>query len=204
MDKLDSPTEPRDTKAPQPPRATAGQFLSTRISKARHDLRNPLSDIMGFGEILQEEALAAGHQHLIPDFHAVHEAAAHIFAEVNHCLNLDNIKFEPGNIRKLRQTIHVYSEKIITLTESLSEKCDILENNSFGDDLLRITGSARQLQALAPALLDSLADVEPGQVTAMESGATSPLIVQTGVAPLLPHPGAGKQPLLGTLLVVDD
>jgi len=204
MEQPDSPAESRDTNLPQPTRAAAGQFLSTRVSRARHDLRNSLSDILGFGEILQEEALAAGHQHLIPDFHAVHEAAAHIFAEVNHCLNLDNIKFEPGNIRKLRQTIHVYSEKIITLTESLSEKCDILENNSFGDDLLRITGSARQLQALAPALLDSLADVEPGQVTALESAASSSLIQQTGVAFLLPQARSGKQPLLGTLLVVDD
>src|SRR5438094_3890116 len=187
MEKPDSPAESREPKLPQPPRATAGQFLSIRVSKARHDLRNPLSDILGFGEILQEEAWAAGHQHLIPDFHAVHEAAAHIFAEVNHCLNLDNIKSEPENIRKLQQTIQVYSEKIITLTESLSEKCDTLENNSFGDDMLRITGSARQLQTLAPTLLDSLADVEPGQATAMESAATSSLIGQTGVAPLPPH-----------------
>src|SRR6266487_4108216 len=204
MEKPDSPGESRDPNLPQTPRAVAGQFLSTRISKARHDLRNPLSDILGFGEILQEEAWAAGHQHLIPDFHAVHEAAAHIFAEVNHCLNLDNIKSEPENIRKLQQTILVYSEKIITLTESLSEKCDTLENNSFGDDLLRITGSARQLQTLTPALLDSLADVEPAQVTAMESAATASLIQQTGVASLLTQASAGKQPLLGTLLVVDD
>jgi adenylate cyclase len=204
MDQLDSPAGSRDPTLPHPPRATAGQSLSTRVSKARHDLRNPLIYILGFGEILQEEALAAGHRQLVPDFHAVHEAAAHIFAEVNHCLNLDNIKSDPGNIRKLQQTIQVYSERIITLTERLSGKCDTLENNSFGDDLLRITGPARQLQTLAPALLDSLADVEPGQVTAMESAAASYLIQQTGVEALLLHGSAGKQPLLGTLLVVDD
>src|SRR5437667_681844 len=198
------PVQSRLVSSSQPPSAAAGQLLSARISKARHDLRNPLSDILGFGEILQEEAWAAGHQHLLPDFQAVHEAAAHIFAEVNHCLNLDNIKSEPENIRKLQQTIQVYSEKIITLTEGLSEKCDTLENNSFGDDLLRITGSARQLQTLVPALLDSLADVEPSQVTALESAATASLIQQIGVASLLSHASAGKQPLVGTLLVVDD
>src|SRR2546422_7758747 len=204
MEKPDSPAESRDPNLPQPPRATAGQFLSTRISKARHDLRNPLSDIMGFGEILQEEAWAAGHQHLIPDFHAVHEAAAHIFAEVNHCLNLDNIKSEPDNIRKLQQTIQVYTEKIIARTETLSEKCDTLENNSFGDDLLRITGSARQLQTMAPALLDSLANAAPSQVAAMELAATS-LVTQEAVrASPVPLAHASKQPLLGTLLVVDD
>src|SRR5216684_4423157 len=105
MEKPHSPAGSRDSNLPQPPRATGGRFLGTRVSKARHDLRNPLSDILGFGEILQEEALAAGHHLLIPGFHAVHEAAAHIFAEVNHCLSLDNIKAEPENLGKLRQTI---------------------------------------------------------------------------------------------------
>ena len=125
-----------------------------QVSKARHDLRNPLSDILGFGQILQEEALAAGHLHLIPDFQTVQEAATHIFVEVNHCLNLDTIKSEPESLPRLRRTIHLYSEKIIALAEGLSEKCDTLQNNSFGDDLLRIMGSARQLQTLAPTLLD--------------------------------------------------
>src|SRR5438034_11266039 len=113
MEKPDSPGESRDPNLPQTPRAVAGQFLSTRISKARHDLRNPLSDILGFGQILQEEALAAGHLHLIPDFQNVQEAATHIFVEVNHCLNLDTIKSEPESLPKLQQTIHQYSEKII-------------------------------------------------------------------------------------------
>src|ERR1041385_6422346 len=130
---------------------------TSRLGRARHDLRNPLSEILGFGQILQEEALAAGHVHLVPDFQTVQEAATHIFVEVNHCLNLDTLKSEPESIPKLGQTIHLFSEKISALAEDLSEKCDTMENNSFGDDLLRITGSARRLQTLAPGLLDSLA-----------------------------------------------
>src|SRR6266567_694587 len=78
----------------QPPGPAVSQIVSTQVSKARHDLRNPLSDILGFGQILQEEALAAGHLHLIPDFQTVQETATHIFVEVNHCLNLDTLKSE--------------------------------------------------------------------------------------------------------------
>ena len=43
-EKPDSPAESRDPNLPQPTRASAGQFLSTRVSRARHDLRNSLSD----------------------------------------------------------------------------------------------------------------------------------------------------------------
>src|SRR5690349_9628516 len=101
MEKSSNPAESREPSRPPSSAAGAGRFLGTRVSKARHDLRNPLSDILGFGEILEEEALAAGHHLLIPDFHAVHEAASHIFTEVNHCLNLDNIKSAPENLGKL-------------------------------------------------------------------------------------------------------
>src|SRR6266536_593147 len=90
--------EPSPVASSQPPSAAAGLVVSTQVSKARHDLRNPLSDILGFGQILQEEALAAGHLHLIPDFQNVQEAATHIFVEVNHCLNLDTIKSEPESL----------------------------------------------------------------------------------------------------------
>ena len=196
--------QPRLVPVPQPTSAAAAQLLSARVSRARHDLRNPLSDILGFGQILQEETLAAGHLHLIPDFQTVQEAATHIFAEVNHCLNLDTIKSEPESLVKLRRTIHIYSEKIIALTERLSEKCDTLENNSFGDDLLRITGSARQLQTLAPALLDSLTKAESSPVPAIDSGTSSPLSQEANrESPLLPAIAA-KQPIAGTVLVVDD
>src|SRR5439155_24271279 len=100
--------------------------------------------------------------------------------------------------------IHTYSEKIIALTERLSEKCDTLENNSFGDDLLRITGSARQLQTLAPALLDSLTKAESSPVPAIDSGTSSPLSQEANrESPLLPAIAA-KQAIVGTVLVADD
>src|SRR5206468_7784737 len=194
--------QPRLVPVPQPTSAAAAQLLSARIRRARHDLRNPLSDILGFGQILQEETLAAGHLHLIPDFQTVQEAATHIFAEVNHCLNLDTIKSEPESLVKLRRTIHGYSEKIIALTESLSEKCDILENNSFGDDLLRITGSARQLLTLAPALLDSLTKAESSRPPAIESGGPSPSGPEANLESPVSPAAAAKQAIPGTALVV--
>jgi adenylate cyclase len=185
-----------------PPASSPGQSWTSRLGRARHDLRNPLSEIMGFGQILQEEAFAAGHLHLLPDFQSVQEAATHIFVEVNHCLNSDTIKSEPESLPKLGQTIHLFSEKIIALVENLSEKCDTLDNNSFGDDLLRITGSARQLQTLAPALLDSLAKAESSQLSALESG--SPLCQETHRESSVAAAPSAKQAILGTVLVVDD
>ena len=38
--------------------------VSTRVARARHDLRNALGEIIGFSEILREEAGDLGHTHL--------------------------------------------------------------------------------------------------------------------------------------------
>jgi signal transduction histidine kinase len=57
---------------------------TSRLSRIRHDLRNPLSEILGFSEILQEEAIERGLQAMLPEFGAIHQSASRIFAEVNH------------------------------------------------------------------------------------------------------------------------
>jgi sigma-B regulation protein RsbU (phosphoserine phosphatase) len=128
-----------------------------RLSRIRHDLRNPLSEILGFSEILQEEAGERGLQPLLPGFGAIHQAAARIFAEVNHWLNPDTIGQSPESFQELERTIQALAERIIATAEGLSEQCDALENNWGGDDLLRIAGAARRLREDSPAMLRELA-----------------------------------------------
>src|SRR6266516_3355848 len=141
-------------KPPTPP----GQSGRSRLGRARHDLRNPLSEILGFSEILQEEAAERGLEQMVPGFAAIHQSAARIFAEVNHWLNPDTIQLTPESFHELERTVQSLSQRIISTAENLSEKCDELENNWVGDDLLRIEGAARKLQDLAPPLLQQLAD----------------------------------------------
>lgn len=38
--------------------------VPARVAKARHDLRNPLGEIIGYAEILAEEAVELGHPQL--------------------------------------------------------------------------------------------------------------------------------------------
>src|SRR5437899_2593863 len=111
------------------PASPASQSWSSRLGQARHDLRSPLSEIFGFSEILQEEAAERGLQQMIPGFAAIHQSAARILAEVNHWLNRDTIRMTPESFHELEQTIQSLSQRIISTAESLSEKCDDLENN---------------------------------------------------------------------------
>src|SRR5271154_7196686 len=94
----------------QPP-DPEGQTWVGRLSRIRHDLRNPLSEILGFTEILQEEAIEHGHQPVLPGLETIHQAATRIFAEVNHWLTPDTLRQAATNLEELKLTIKTLSER---------------------------------------------------------------------------------------------
>ena len=176
-----------------------------RLSRVRHDLRNPLSEILGFSEILQEEVGERGLQSLLPGFGAIHQAAARIFAEVNHWLNPDTIGQSPESFQELERTIQSLAERIIATAEGLSEKCDALENNRGGDDLLRIAGAARRLREDSPAMLRELAIAYAGGNGGQGVGANEKADRDTSIqAKRLNGVEVEHGSASGSLLIVDD
>ncbi len=176
-----------------------------RLSRIRHDLRNHLSEILGFSEILQEEAVERGLQPLLPGFQAIHQMAARIFAEVNHWLSPDTIGQTSASFQELERTIQSLAESIISTAEGLSGKCDDLENNWVGDDLLRIAGAARRLRDSAPALLRELAAAFAASGEGKASGLGDAAGRDTSIqAKRLPGAEAEPGSASGSLLIVDD
>jgi phosphoserine phosphatase RsbU/P len=171
---------------------------SAVAAQVRHDLRNPLSDILGFCDVLREEAVERKLDHLLAEFALIHEAAARIFADVNHALSPENLKHRTTDFNALEAMILLHAEKILSTTESLSTKCDLLEPNSFGDDLLRITSSARRLRDAVPALLARIREA-PGDLLSAAGRVLSPESDTTRF-----QVRSGLTAEAASLLVVDD
>ena len=195
-----------DPDQPSDPRASPeGQSWSSRLGRARHDLRNPLSEILGFSEILQEEAAERGLEQMVPGFAAIHQSAARIFAEVNHWLNPDTIQLTPESFHELERTVQSLSQRIIATAESLSEKCDDLENNWVGDDLLRIEGAARKLRDSAPPLLRELGDPFAAKGRPAEDDTTELVTGKNSAETAFLREFEGEPGTVsGSLLIVDD
>ena len=173
-------------------------FSGAIAAKVRHDLRNPLSDILGFCDVLREEAVERQLDQLLPDFTLIHDAASRIFADVNHALSPENLKLGTADFSALEAMIRLHAEKVLFSAESLSEKCDLLEPNSFGDDLLRIASSARKLRDGTPALLARIRE------RPTDLAAASGLVPPADSATTHFHAKDDKNPQTATLLVVDD
>ena len=206
------PLNPPGPEASPPPAPAAGQTLSSQVGRVRHDLRSPLTDILGFSEMLEEEAQEHGHVQLLPELQQLHQLAADILRQVNQTLDPQHLKANPGAPEELRQTIVALADQIIGATDSLSRKCAQLASDPFGEDLLRITVSTRKLTELAaglPALMTELAlgraerQAAPRAVPGRETGDTA-YLGDTGWEVRTKEPGVGPAAATGALLVVED
>jgi adenylate cyclase len=60
-------------------------------SKARHDLRTPINQILGYSELLQEEAEEAAHSTYVPDLQKIQTAARRLLALIDEHLSPDRL-----------------------------------------------------------------------------------------------------------------
>lgn len=157
--------------AARPPMPAAARSAGSRLGKVRHDLHNPLNDILGFSELLQEEARAKQEGGLLPELEAIHQAAGRLLRQINHTLNLEHLKVNPGALDQLQQTGDSLLNQILAVIESLSAKCALLADRTFGEDLARIAASTRSLMQLMPALLPLVTPAELAAAAGLESAA---------------------------------
>ncbi len=134
------------------------QFIPVpaRVAKARHDLRNPLGEIIGFAEILGEEAPLLAQPQLQPAFAALCADASALLKEINETLELDNLRNEPASVESLRADILAYGQRASAAAGELRVQCGRLPDQPFLDDLGRITTAACHLTERAPLLLADL------------------------------------------------
>jgi signal transduction histidine kinase/CheY-like chemotaxis protein/streptogramin lyase len=67
---------------------TKSQFLANMS----HELRTPMNAIIGYSEMLQEEADDLGQQGFIPDLQKIHSAGKHLLTLINDILDLSKIE----------------------------------------------------------------------------------------------------------------
>lgn len=183
------------------------------IASKRHDLRTPIGAIIGYGEILLEDAREGGESDLAVDLEKVLKAGQMLLRTVNDIL--DPAKIETGQINlanleelgtRIRHemrsdinTVRGYTEMLLEDTEGNAEFADVAA------DLKKIHRSAGELLELINEIIQ-FSGVLTGQIdiTPDDSG-ESPLIqgVVATMQQLDSERGASRE-LPGNILVVDD
>ncbi|MBI3417750.1 MAG: response regulator [Verrucomicrobia bacterium] len=136
--------------------AGEGAWHAHRVSQARHDLRNPTSEVLGFTEMLLEEAVAANRAEVVAALRAIYEAASQILKQVNQTLDLQKLQAEAYLLDELRVAIRHSTERISATGENLLRTSAPFPTESFAGDLRRILDAAGRLRDVSPGLLAAL------------------------------------------------
>jgi signal transduction histidine kinase/CheY-like chemotaxis protein len=70
----------------------ANQAKSTFLANMSHELRTPMNAILGYSEMLAEEAEDIGQDDFIPDLKKIHQAGTHLLSLINDVLDLSKIE----------------------------------------------------------------------------------------------------------------
>jgi DNA-binding response OmpR family regulator/anti-sigma regulatory factor (Ser/Thr protein kinase) len=100
----------------------ANQSKSSFLANMSHELRTPMNAIIGYSEMLMEEAEDIGQEDFIPDLRKIHGAAQHLLSLINDILDLS--KIEAGRMELFLENFEIKSlvEDVVATIHPLIEK----------------------------------------------------------------------------------
>ena len=100
----------------------ANQAKSQFLANMSHELRTPLNAVIGYSEMLQEDASDLGHSQYIPDLEKIAQSGKHLLTVINDILDLSKIEAGKMEVRpETFQVAHLVND-VKTIITPLVEK----------------------------------------------------------------------------------
>ena len=170
-----------------------------RSPSLKHELRTPLNHIIGYCEMLTEEAQDQGLEKLLPDLERIHSAGRRLLSVINDVCDPERLPVFQSNPSLLDHDVRTPLNQIIGYAEMLQEDARESGHATLIPDLERIHSAARELLRRVVIHFSDTSDITAASQGETPEGATTFFRRQRvePAAPTSPTPG-------GRLLVVDD
>lgn len=173
------------------------------ISKARHNLKNPVNAILGFSEMLIEDCEDEGIDDILPDLKKVHDSGIEILKIIEESLSDSNVEVSGEKIseigRKMEISLRTPINTVIGYSEMLQEDADDIELDTLHEDLEKIIKSGRALTKE----IDKVISFNPTEFVEKKDKSLSAIkSVLNSIQPLDKNEEA--KTTTGSILVVDD
>jgi PAS domain S-box-containing protein len=144
----------------------ANRAKSTFLANMSHELRTPMNAIIGYSEMLAEDAEDEGHDEMIPDLEKINAAGKHLLALINDILDLS--KIEAGRMDLFLETFDLRQmlDEAVATVMPLIEKNENTLATEFADNLGNVRVDLTKLrQALFNLLSNAAKFTENGTIT---------------------------------------
>jgi signal transduction histidine kinase/DNA-binding response OmpR family regulator len=133
----------------------ANQAKSAFLANMSHELRTPMNAILGYSEMLIEEAEDEGQEDFIPDLKKIHQAGSHLLTLINDVLDLS--KIESGKMEAFAESFDVGA--LVDQVSGTVQPLMPANSNQFAVERGEELGQAYQdLTKLRQALLNLLSN----------------------------------------------
>ena len=187
-----------ESVAPDPARVRAAA-----LGHVRHELRTPINAIIGYSEMLLEDATDGGDAMVTEDLERMRSAGRDLLGRVDRLLDPERLAAEPnvdieGYGAQIRADLRDPTTAVIGYAEMLLED----GAGAMRADLERILGAARRLLELSTDIvrIATLPSADNGDVSADATSMAAGVLAQ--IKPVQAH--ADSEERQGSLLVVDD
>ncbi len=153
----------------------ANRAKSAFLANMSHELRTPMNAIIGYSEMLMEEAEDLEQDDFIPDLKKIHAAGKHLLALINDVLDLS--KIEAGKMELFLETFEVtpMMEDVAATVDSLVRKNHNTLKLECAADLGAITADLTKVrQTLFNLLSNACKFTERGTITMAARRETGP------------------------------
>jgi class 3 adenylate cyclase len=118
------------------------------LAKIRHGLRTPINHIIGYAELLQEDAAAKLPAGFITDLEKIRSGGNILLAQINQHFSEDRFCAAAPDLHVLGHELRTPVNYIIGYGEMLAEQCDEAGQPEFKSDLAKIVSAAQAWLAL--------------------------------------------------------
>jgi PAS domain S-box-containing protein len=144
----------------------ANKAKSIFLANMSHEIRTPLNAIIGYSDMLQEEAVDQGYSNLVPDLQKIHSAGKHLLSLISDVLDLT--KIEAGRMELLIERFDLsglINELVITIRPAIERNRNALEVRKL-PGLGTMTADKTRVRQIVLNLLSNAAKfTEDGSVT---------------------------------------
>src|SRR5208283_3643217 len=199
--------------SPSPAEAPAGRLSRAFLSQVRHDLRTPVNAIIGYGEMLVEDAEEPPPEDfaaVLGELPALGKTLLNMVGELLDASKADRDDIDPETFgAEVRRTMAIPCHRVVEVCNQLLEQAGRLSLPAFVPDLKRIREAAERFLELQEEFLNFARNEPEGaaRLAAATAQPAAPPVPSAGPAPAVPLPGEDgptSSHLQGHILVVDD